>query len=162
MGRAAAGMIQMGSPLPHRGGTSGSRSCLPHIGTHSAFQLPSPDHRVPASACHKATSAYHFPNKNRQNAWTTTQAQVITQDKMTLSLQQNLHAFSLTPSSVYCCIVGREGEEAIKLTVAVGIFLGLGAVHNFLAYSKENNMHKSAPAGLNMESLSGSNLSLHP
>lgn len=35
-------------------------------------------------------------------------------------------------------MVGREGEETIELAVAVGIFLGLGAVHNFLAYSKEN------------------------
>lgn len=81
---------------------------------------------------------------------------------MTLSLQENLHAFFLTLFSVYCCMVGREEEEAIELAAAVGIFLGLGAVHNFLTYSKVNNMHKSAPARLNMESLSGSNLSLHP
>lgn len=59
----------------------------------------------------------------------------------------------------------REGEETVgqrDSLGAVGIFLGLGAVHNFLADAKENNTYESAPARLNIGSLSGSNLSLHP
>lgn len=65
------------APHCHTGaGTPGSTPCLPDMGTHFAFQLPSPDH-VPASAHHKPTSAYHLSNENRQNSQTTTQTQVI-------------------------------------------------------------------------------------
>lgn len=65
-------------------------------------------------------------------------------------------------------MVGREGERrggdhwAAGVAGAVGVFLGLGAVLNFLADAKENNTQESAPTRLNIGSLSGSNLSLHP
>lgn len=96
-----------GAPTPHGksccwDNTHGLPTAAQGQGHCSAFWLPSPAHHVPAPAHHIPTSAHHVSNENGQESQTTTQTQIVTQGKMTLSPQQNLDVLSLAPSSVYC------------------------------------------------------------